>query len=530
MTNLNNFWLNDIKKLLLSIGIFPIKEHSCYQQMYSVTKVIIVCSVMVCLYVKYGMIFAALSLSILIIFYYIKKNMDKFNVEYFERSKVPTITSINKMNKNVVFNSRSVQPGYKQSNQTYQIRLNNNFDSIIPHKTDSNRFCGHLNTNANVYHDKNQHNVDNKEDFVNFDDNSRANTSWPSYESPGGPGTVPTFNRNLAGPANPKTFIQPVIVPKCMDIEYWKTNNLVTHSAINQDSHTDLYASGYEVTSCQEDSSENRDVANHRNNENSLYYESYSEPIDDFDEIDDSDGDKVEIQLDDLSGQSNTDYGLPSNVSVGSCPTSKEFKQYNQNLHTTIVTPGVYYRNKFIEPISSNIGISHVPMFNPTTHEEIDNSEDVMYTEHDYDLVDPGIGEPDYELTNAVSLDNIYDPRHNGYGTSYRAYTDDQLGQTKFYYDDIDSVKMPNYITRSNIDFANYADSYGPKPAGHEQGNPNTRNIREMANETFLNCAIQHRTDIMKSLSRKNSDRTWQLRQAPISTAGFGGNCGSMNM
>ena len=43
------------------------------------------------------------------------------------------------------------------------------------------------------------------------------------------------------------------------------------------------------------------------------------------------------------------------------------------------------------------------------------------------------------------------------------------LGQTKFYYDDVDAIRMPNYITRSNIDHQPFADRYGPLPAGERQ-------------------------------------------------------------
>ena len=75
---------------------------------------------------------------------------------------------------------------------------------------------------------------------------------------------------------------------------------------------------------------------------------------------------------------------------------------------------------------------------------------------------------PQKELT--AKEDNVYDPRLTGYGTSYRSYTDDNLGQTRFYYDDIDAVRMPNYIVKSNIDREPFADHYGTIPDGDQFG------------------------------------------------------------
>ncbi len=50
-------------------------------------------------------------------------------------------------------------------------------------------------------------------------------------------------------------------------------------------------------------------------------------------------------------------------------------------------------------------------------------------------------------------LSDLYDPRFTGYGTSSRSYLEPVTGQVRFYYDDIDSYKRPNYISRSKVDF-----------------------------------------------------------------------------
>ena len=77
---------------------------------------------------------------------------------------------------------------------------------------------------------------------------------------------------------------------------------------------------------------------------------------------------------------------------------------------------------------------------------------------------------------------------------------------------------MPNYIVRSNIDFANYADSYGPLNDGNKHGNKYNNNIRELAQQTFLNSSLQQRDDLMERLMRKRNSELWQLRKYPKHT------------
>ena len=136
----------------------------------------------------------------------------------------------------------------------------------------------------------------------------------------------------------------------------------------------------------------------------------------------------------------------------------------------------------------------------------------VNYTQHDPNIIEPLYTPPEAPTINES---NVYDPRFSGYGTSYRAYTDDNIGQTRFYYDDVDAIRMPNYIVRSNIDFAPFADSYGPIPGGDEFGNKNNPDIRALANDAFLQSAITQRTSLQESLMRKRNSEMWQLRKAP---------------
>ena len=79
---------------------------------------------------------------------------------------------------------------------------------------------------------------------------------------------------------------------------------------------------------------------------------------------------------------------------------------------------------------------------------------------------------------------------------------------------------MPNYITRSNIDFATYADTYGPLQEGSKFGNKFHNNIRSLAQDTFLRSSLQQRTELQERLMRKRNNELWESRKYPIRTFG----------
>ena len=74
-----------------------------------------------------------------------------------------------------------------------------------------------------------------------------------------------------------------------------------------------------------------------------------------------------------------------------------------------------------------------------------------------YEYLDPFLPEnaeklkPKCEKKHIIDTSNVYDPRSNSYGTSYRSYIDKMTGQVRYYYDDINAIRQPNYITRNNI-------------------------------------------------------------------------------
>ncbi len=376
------------------------------------------------------------------------------------------------------------------------------------------------------------------------------------------------FSNKVVGNANPKTLIPPVVVPPIADLSYWKNNNLTTHSHINSQPEYEVYQSGYQVTTDCGTNDDNLMMINNNdskllrnNNKYDLYkykgnnysknkynLDEYTSTKENFivqQELDkleknrkeskkeQNKGSKIKKDLDEeeelifpyeikpnYSGLVNTKCGydpsqllysnLPSNFPSGKCQKNVSFKDYNSELFKEIIQPGVYTTTQIDEPINSNIGISFTQQFEPLTS-SIDEDGSLLYTQNDPRIFHGEEIEP-YEET--VNESNVYDPRFSGYGTSYRAYTDENIGQTRFYYDDINSVRMPNYIVRSNIDFMKEADSYGP--INDANGNVNNNHIRNLANNEFHRSALEFRTGLQERLMRKVNANKWQQKVAPI--------------
>ena len=211
-------------------------------------------------------------------------------------------------------------------------------------------------------------------------------------------------NQNLAGGPIPRTKIKPVIVPPIAALDYWRANPLVTHSHINKETQDDVYQSGYVVSSCC-GTGDKILVANTKDDKK----EQYSNIIEDYHPPNrrrrgsssgsstntNTSGDiienyehpyratqkvtcpKIENLYPSTSGDVLTKCGynpdqvcksnLPSNFAAGNCEQDPSMKDYNKNVFTQIINPGVYTQSQIIEPISSNIGISYTQQFPPTT-------------------------------------------------------------------------------------------------------------------------------------------------------------------
>jgi len=530
----SKFWTENLSDLFCSMNIVPMSGMSLAFQMNALTRLAFVVFLIMALFgFKYSLIFLVVSILLIIIFYYVQKKKTMSNVEHFLRKRVtPSLQA------SVAASRGPVAPPRRSLQSNYTIRTercNPKLGSALPHNVTSDRLCSQ-DAQPLVYEDPRQQ-------------PTFAETYAEGYGMGFvGNGTTPTINHSQVGPPNPKTLVQPPIVPPITDIDHWRANNLVTHSAINDNSQIDHYRSGYQIsTCCGKGLSKGADLE-HGQSHGGMYsgqqvdesgitfspaQSAVSYGVSLVDNEDDPAAEAFQFpyahESSNEPGQVNmacgynpgqVQAGLPTNRAVGNCQKSPEHWMLNENLHTQTVMPGVYTRSQVNEPVSANIGISHQQQFQPTTISVDPDTENVMFTEHDPNLIGPLVPGENLDYLNSVTEATVYDPRHSGYGTSYRAYTDDMLGQTKFYYDDVDSIRAPNLITRNNIDHTPFGDKYGPKPEGGEYGNPNHGSIREMANDHFLNSALQHRTELMERLMRKNNARAWQQRAAPIHTGG----------
>lgn len=225
---------------------------------------------------------------------------------------------------------------------------------------------------------------------------------------------------------------------------------------------------------------------------------------------------KFSGDLDDSLGYdpSNLDYNWPSNYPAANCQRTPAMKGLNKQMFTSTVVPGVYYNSQIIEPISSNIGISFDQQI-PARQVSKDEYGNIIYEARDPRLYEP-VPEKKPE-NNVPSAYDVYDPRFDGYGTQDRTYLDKMTGQPRFYYDDVDAIRRPNYVTRSNIDFLCNADTYGPIQGSDAEKTMNER-IRLTADQSYTDNTLDFRTDMMTRLMRKRNAELWQNRLAPKTT------------
>lgn len=109
---------------------------------------------------------------------------------------------------------------------------------------------------------------------------------------------------------------------------------------------------------------------------------------------------------------------------------------------------------------------------------------------------------------------NVYDPRFTGYGDASRAYIEPITGQPRFLYDDINAVKMPNYITKNKLDSFNFADTYGPM----QDLGKSLDEVRIIAENKFAYDTEQFRTGLTETMMRKNNEIALQRKLAPKRT------------
>jgi hypothetical protein len=485
-------WLEDIKQLFSSMNIIPLDCMGLAGQMNSITRMVFVIFIILLLFgFRQSLLFLLLSLLFIIILYYIQRN----NMEHYISPQ----------------ENAAIRKEYANA-RVKAVREPSAVMSLIVDKPLSRALCGPA---------------------------TLIDVNNPNYV---------TETQRLVGPANPKTFIAPIITPSIQD-DYWKANNLTYRTGINERRQFDTARSGYQVTTCCANPSDEACPDIKPPPQWGIDPLRYAEPVY-TPPLAVAVKEKCSQDVELAEGYSDLPYmkepginvranqpgwvntscgynpeqtftaGLPANYAVGNCQKNPAMKEHNEQVFTQIIQPGVYMRSDVNEPVNSNIGISFAQQNQPTAQITDSVTGEVMFIEQDPRLISDDNQDGSLCAGASVTEADVYDPRSNGYGTSYRAYSEDVTGQTRFYYDDINAIRMPNYLTRNNIDHTTFGDTYGPIPEGFENGNPRNSDIRALAQDAFLNASICHRNDVQFALMRKTNNQRWQRRIAPISTSG----------
>lgn len=130
-------------------------------------------------------------------------------------------------------------------------------------------------------------------------------------------------------------------------------------------------------------------------------------------------------------------------------------------------------------------------------------------------------------IENPFDMSSIVDPRFSGYGPTDRCYYEPITGQTRFAYDDVNAVKMPNYVSRNAIDVYPWAPKYGSGYDGSDRSdtistlsaassNRGLLDIRQNAIDAFTTNTSNARQELQTRLMSKRNGEMWQRRIAPI--------------
>lgn len=304
-----------------------------------------------------------------------------------------------------------------------------------------------------------------------------------------------TDNQKLVGRANPKTLVAPIIAPPMTSSE-WRREGLFPE-VLNTEKQKYHNLSGYDIDKDNYIEMKYK-VPNSFSCPQKLYknqkryapmglpkQEPQQQPIPSIKENFDF---PYEIKNNKIPHYINNDAELLYNAGYDDNELFKTKLSNDENvLDEIIYYPTKYSKNIRNEPINTLIGITEPEQFEPV----------------DYELI-----EPDED----INMSNVFDPRFTGYSSNERNYTHNVTGQPRFYYDDIDAIKMPNYITRNALDMTNFGDRYGPM---NSSGNDYTSNIHNLANSHYMDSMNQFREDITASRMRKINAESAQKKMYP---------------
>jgi len=433
--------------------------------------------------IKTTLIFLLLTLLIIIILFYNQKiNMIQYKLSNIENTCDDSSYENYKHNDDIVenfeFNVRDTEA------------LNEENPHWKPHKARINYHCLSDDYKPSYYDNSTlihlTEDIKNNEKIYNYDKIKQNKLGNPNF-------LTKTLNQSLAGAPNPKTQVPPIIAPRSLDLEYWRMNDdIIAPEIINAEKQRFNIDSGYNVTFVPDEADYSTPIDYGCTIRKKKKTKKTNQPNVSFKKS--NYGNNYDIienfPYETNDGKNSSEMADKERILLNRpFNTNYMFKDiYNPNVYTETITPGTYHINDRNEPINSLMGVTYPQQFQ----------------ESNYEVIEP---------PESVNMSNTYDPRFYGYGTSYRSYVDDLVGQPRFYYDDVNAVKMPNYLCRNKIDVTPFGDRYGAL----EQHNPHTPNIHNLANQHYTDSMINFRTEMQERLMRKRNSESWQQRLYPIS-------------
>lgn len=533
---MTKFWIEDISYLFNSFYIIPTSHMGIEEQMNCMTRIVLlIFLLMLFANISYDVLFLAVSLLIIIGTFYLVKSVGKKENFIEHYGKVETV----------------LEPAPRVPQYSYT----NDFDFAPlvgqPRHIEIPELKQYPPLPINI-NDNNIQIID-----------PQVSLAWKDKEYPIEYGYGQ--NQRLAGPPNPRTLVQPIIPNPIYDFEVWQPNDFIIPRGINDQKRQEFWQNGYVTQPCppaRPQSPKIKEMYAKENYEPEMIpqrpvpkyqqefqnYRNFQKPKDTFapthnfygsNDVKENyvgqepySGYQVKQAYYNQDGYNDnpfpsvnkscgynpeqTRYGLPVNYQASACQKTDNMAEYNRNLFSIPIQPGIYTESQVNQPYASmsNLGISFDQPFLPTTFEQTKQGS-YKFTENDPALVQQR-PVPPYHSENfgAPQRNEIYDPRLTGYGTSYRSYIEPVTGQPRFYYDDIDQQTQPNYISRNNLDIYggfSHVGTANQKPLEGES-------LRQFANKNYVDNQLQFRTELQQRLMHKNSNREWQQRIAPIST------------
>ena len=219
--------------------------------------------------------------------------------------------------------------------------------------------------------------------------------------------------------------------------------------------------------------------------------------------------------------------------------TDQYFQQPNNKLFLNTLQPNLFSYVMDQTPINSSVGISYAPQLPPRVLDQVE-ANGVKYPL--YSSIDPQFirsdGTPGQQSQQpirtdwssnysnfqapqgSINFEDIYNPTFTSYGDPYRSYSDVNLGTVQYYYSDVDAYTMPNFISRTNIDYVDFRNPNGQIWPEYIR-NTGLDDVRAHVENQTTADELMHREDLM-SLQMQKADRiSWQKRFAPLNNNNF---------